>query len=172
MYREAIAEWLKGPVDCSGDWTGFSKSGYKGALQAWLDHLNSPSDPAYVSPLFIATIYARLRGRVTVRSSGRQKPVWSATTILYFLELNRLWTTFIPIHATPNWCARSASLSNGQASGITPEARSVAPLTCGRAGSGSFTTDRDCSRVTSIPDGTLRKSSACGTSVSIVRANK
>jgi hypothetical protein len=38
----------------------FSKSGYKGALQAWLDRLNSPSDHAYVSPLCIATTYPRL----------------------------------------------------------------------------------------------------------------
>jgi TolB-like protein/Tfp pilus assembly protein PilF len=66
MYREAIAEWQKSLI-ADGDsqiaaaiGQAYSKSGYKGALQAWLDHLNNPSDHVYVSPLFIATIYARL----------------------------------------------------------------------------------------------------------------
>jgi tetratricopeptide (TPR) repeat protein len=66
MYREAIAEWQKSLIAdgdsqiAAGIGQAYSKSGYKGALQAWLDHLNNPSDHAYVSPLFIATIYARL----------------------------------------------------------------------------------------------------------------
>ena len=66
MYREAVAEWQKSLI--AGGNSGiaatfgqaYSKLGYKGALQTWLDQLTSPSSRAYVSPFFIATLYARL----------------------------------------------------------------------------------------------------------------
>ena len=38
----------------------YLKSGYKSAMKTWLDHITSPSSHLYVSPFFIATLYARL----------------------------------------------------------------------------------------------------------------
>jgi eukaryotic-like serine/threonine-protein kinase len=69
MYKEAIAEWQKAFV-LDGDrrtadliGKAFSASGYKGAMQAWLDDLISPSAHRYIAPLDIATLYARLGER-------------------------------------------------------------------------------------------------------------
>ena len=66
MYKEAIAEWQKG-FTTEGDsrtagliGKAYSVSGYKGAMQAWLDDLISQSTHHYVAPLDIATLYARL----------------------------------------------------------------------------------------------------------------
>ncbi len=66
MYKEAIAEWQKG-FTTDGDTRtagligkAYSVSGYKGAMQAWLDDLISQSTHHYVAPLDIATLYARL----------------------------------------------------------------------------------------------------------------
>jgi TolB-like protein/Tfp pilus assembly protein PilF len=66
MYKEAIAEWQKG-FTTDGDprtagliGKAYSVSGYKGAMQAWLDALMTQSTHRYVAPLDIATLYARL----------------------------------------------------------------------------------------------------------------
>jgi Tfp pilus assembly protein PilF len=69
MYKEAIAEWQKGfTADAdprTADLIGkaYSVSGYKGAIQAWLDNLISHSTRGYVAPLDIATLYVRLGER-------------------------------------------------------------------------------------------------------------
>jgi len=69
MYKEAIAEWQKGfTADAdprTADLIGkaYSVSGYKGAMQAWLDDLISHSTRGYVAPLDIATLYVRLGER-------------------------------------------------------------------------------------------------------------
>jgi eukaryotic-like serine/threonine-protein kinase len=66
MYKEAIAEWKKALVLFGDTRTAdlvekaYSVSGYKGAMQAWLDDLISQSTHHYVAPLDIATLYARL----------------------------------------------------------------------------------------------------------------
>ena len=66
MYKEAIAEWQKWFV-LDGDprtaeliGKAYSVSGYKGAVQAYLDDLISQSTQHYVAPLDIAILYARL----------------------------------------------------------------------------------------------------------------
>jgi TolB-like protein/Tfp pilus assembly protein PilF/predicted Ser/Thr protein kinase len=66
MYKEAIAEWKKATL-LDGDartadliGKGYSVSGYKGAMKAWLDDLISQSTHRYVAPLDIATFYVRL----------------------------------------------------------------------------------------------------------------
>ncbi|HEV2717732.1 MAG TPA: tetratricopeptide repeat protein [Terriglobales bacterium] len=66
MHKEAIAEWQKGFL-ASGDprtaeliGKAYSRSGYKGALQARLDDLISLSTKHYVSSFEVATIYAGL----------------------------------------------------------------------------------------------------------------
>jgi tetratricopeptide (TPR) repeat protein len=66
MYREAIGEWQKGLV-ARGNSTlaaaigqAYSKFGYKAACQTWLADVTSPSNRSYTSPLFVASIYARL----------------------------------------------------------------------------------------------------------------
>jgi serine/threonine protein kinase/tetratricopeptide (TPR) repeat protein len=66
MYKEAIAEWKKALENFGDTRTAeligkaYSLSGYKGAMQAWLDDLISQSTHRYVAPLDIATLYARL----------------------------------------------------------------------------------------------------------------
>jgi hypothetical protein len=66
MYKEAIAEWQKG-FTTEGDTRtagligkAYSVSGYKGAMQAWLDDLMTQATHHYVAPLDIALLYARL----------------------------------------------------------------------------------------------------------------
>ena len=66
MYREAVAEWQESLI-ADGDrrnaaamGQAYLKSGYKSAMKTWLDHITSPSSHLYVSPFFIATLYARL----------------------------------------------------------------------------------------------------------------
>jgi TolB-like protein/tRNA A-37 threonylcarbamoyl transferase component Bud32/Tfp pilus assembly protein PilF len=66
MYKEAVAEWQKAFLT-DGDTRSaaligqaYSRSGYKGALQAWLDDLTNQSTHHYVSAYSIATMYARL----------------------------------------------------------------------------------------------------------------
>ncbi len=66
MYKEAIAEWKKAflldgdarTADLIGK--AYSVSGYKGAMQAWLDDLIRQSTHGYVAPLDIAILYLRL----------------------------------------------------------------------------------------------------------------
>ena len=66
MYKEAIAEWQKAflpegdarTADLIGK--AYSVSGYKGAMQAWLDDLIRQSTHGYVAPLDIAILHARL----------------------------------------------------------------------------------------------------------------
>jgi len=66
MYKEAVAEWQHALVldgnPRTADLIGkaYSVSGYKGAMQAWLDDLISQSTHRYVAPLDIATLYVRL----------------------------------------------------------------------------------------------------------------
>jgi tetratricopeptide (TPR) repeat protein len=66
MYNEAIAEWKKASLldgdTRTADLIGkaYSVSGYRGAMQAWLDDLISQSTHRYVAPLDIANIYIRL----------------------------------------------------------------------------------------------------------------
>ena len=66
MYKEAIAEWqqaslLDGDLRMS-DLIGkaYSRSGYNGAIRAWLDDLISQSSHHYVSAFGVAEMYARL----------------------------------------------------------------------------------------------------------------
>jgi eukaryotic-like serine/threonine-protein kinase len=66
MYKEAVAEWKKALL-ADGDprtseliGKAYSRSGYRGALRAWLDDLVSLSSKQYVSPVDIASMYARL----------------------------------------------------------------------------------------------------------------
>ena len=69
MYKEAIAEWQKAFTTDADPRTAdliekaYSASGYKGAMQAWLNDLISKSTRGYVAPLDIATLYARLGDR-------------------------------------------------------------------------------------------------------------
>jgi hypothetical protein len=44
----------------------FSKSGYPGVMQSWLEGLKEVSKRSYVSPYNIAQIYARLRDKEQV----------------------------------------------------------------------------------------------------------
>jgi TolB-like protein/Tfp pilus assembly protein PilF/predicted Ser/Thr protein kinase len=66
MYKEAIAEWQRGFLSAgdqrSAELIGkaYSRSGYNGAIRAWLDDLISQSTHQYVSSVDVATIYARL----------------------------------------------------------------------------------------------------------------
>jgi TolB-like protein/Tfp pilus assembly protein PilF len=66
MYKEAIAEWQKAfllerdPRSAELIGKGYSRSGYKGAIQAWLDDLISQSTHHYVSAFTVAIMYARL----------------------------------------------------------------------------------------------------------------
>ena len=66
MYKEAIAEWQKASLldgDLrSSDLIGkaYSRSGYNGAIRAWLDDLISQSSHHYVSAFGVAEMYARL----------------------------------------------------------------------------------------------------------------
>ncbi len=66
MYKEAVAEWQKAYINDGDPRTaelirkGYSSSGYKGAMQTWLDDLIRQSTHHYVAPLDIATLYARL----------------------------------------------------------------------------------------------------------------
>ncbi len=66
MYKEAVAEWQKAFIADGDPRTAelivkaYSVSGYRGAMQAWLDDLLVQSTHKYVSPLDVATIYARL----------------------------------------------------------------------------------------------------------------
>lgn len=66
MYWEAVAEWqqsliAKGELrTAAAIGRAYSKSGYRAALRTWLDSLTIPSNHSYVSPLFIASIYARI----------------------------------------------------------------------------------------------------------------
>jgi serine/threonine protein kinase/tetratricopeptide (TPR) repeat protein len=66
MYKEAIAEWQKSLL-LDGDLRrsdligrAYSRSGYNGAIQAWLDDLISQSTHHYVSAFGVAEMYARL----------------------------------------------------------------------------------------------------------------
>jgi tetratricopeptide (TPR) repeat protein len=66
MYAEAVAEWQKAFL-ASGDprtaeliGKAYSRSGYKGVLQAWLDDLLGQSTHQYVSPFDVAATYVRL----------------------------------------------------------------------------------------------------------------
>jgi TolB-like protein/DNA-binding winged helix-turn-helix (wHTH) protein/Tfp pilus assembly protein PilF len=69
MYGEAVAEWQKSliangdPRTATAIGHAYSTSGYKGAMETWLDYLTSPANHAYASPLVVATIYARLGDR-------------------------------------------------------------------------------------------------------------
>jgi serine/threonine protein kinase/tetratricopeptide (TPR) repeat protein len=66
MYKEATAEWQKAFTTEGDTRTGgligkaYSVSGYKGAMQAWLDDLMTQATHHYVAPLDIALLYARL----------------------------------------------------------------------------------------------------------------
>ncbi len=66
MYKEGIEEWQKAFV-LAGDsrsaeiiGKGYSRSGYNGAIRAWLDDLISQSKHQYVSAVNVAEMYARL----------------------------------------------------------------------------------------------------------------
>ena len=66
MYKEAIAEWQKASL-LDGDLRrsdligkAYSRSGYNGAIRAWLDDLISQSSHHYVSAFGVAEMYARL----------------------------------------------------------------------------------------------------------------
>jgi TolB-like protein/DNA-binding winged helix-turn-helix (wHTH) protein/Tfp pilus assembly protein PilF len=69
QFREAVTEWRRmllvdgesETADAIG--RAYSKSGYKAALQIWLDHLTTLSNREYVSPVLMSTIYARLDQR-------------------------------------------------------------------------------------------------------------
>jgi eukaryotic-like serine/threonine-protein kinase len=66
MYKEAIAEWQKSfliegdPRTAELIGKGYSRSGYNGAIRAWLDDLISQSTHHYVSAFIVAEMYARL----------------------------------------------------------------------------------------------------------------
>jgi eukaryotic-like serine/threonine-protein kinase len=66
MYKEAVTEWQKALVAYgdarTADLIGkaYSRSGYRGVLHSWLDDLISLSSKQYVSPLEVASMYARL----------------------------------------------------------------------------------------------------------------
>jgi TolB-like protein/Tfp pilus assembly protein PilF len=66
MYKEAIAEWQKSFLiegdQRSAELIGkaYSRSGYNGAIRAWLDDLISQSTHHYVSAFTVAEMYARL----------------------------------------------------------------------------------------------------------------
>jgi TolB-like protein/Tfp pilus assembly protein PilF len=66
MYKEAIAEWQKSFL-IEGDQRSaeliaqaYSRSGYNGAIRAWLGDLISQSTHHYVSAFTVAELYARL----------------------------------------------------------------------------------------------------------------
>jgi hypothetical protein len=95
MDREAVAEWRTRHhrwrlAVAAAIEQAYSRSGYKAALQTWLDHLTSSLNQAYVSPFFIATLYARL-GKGDLTFEWLAKPIRSATAILLISrESNRL----------------------------------------------------------------------------------
>jgi serine/threonine protein kinase len=66
MHKEAVAEWQKGwradndPRLAELVGQAYARSGYRGALQAWLYDLIGLSSKQYVSPVEVASIYARL----------------------------------------------------------------------------------------------------------------
>jgi len=66
MYKEAIAEWQKSfliegdPRSAELIGKAYSRSGYNGAMRAWLDDLISQSTHHYVSPFTVAEVYAHL----------------------------------------------------------------------------------------------------------------
>ena len=66
MFREAVSERQKvltlsgNPDLAAAIGEEFSKSGYPGVLQSWLEGLNEVSKRGYVSSYVMAQIYARL----------------------------------------------------------------------------------------------------------------
>jgi eukaryotic-like serine/threonine-protein kinase len=69
MYQEAIAEWQKAMIGYGDTRTAallgdaYIRSGYKGALQAWIDDLKKQTSHQYVSPFAVAELYAMLGER-------------------------------------------------------------------------------------------------------------
>jgi tetratricopeptide (TPR) repeat protein len=66
MYKEAVVEWQKAYLAYGDPRTAelirkaYSRSGYKGALQAFLDDMLGQSTHQYVSSFEVAAMYARL----------------------------------------------------------------------------------------------------------------
>jgi tetratricopeptide (TPR) repeat protein len=101
MYREAVAEWQKGLI-AEGDSTtaeaigqAYSKSGHKGALRTWVEHLTSPSNHGYIPPAFIASIYARL-GENDRAFEWLEKAYQERDSDLVFLKVEPVWDNLRP----------------------------------------------------------------------------
>ena len=110
MDKEAIAEWQKA-FTTDGDprtaeliGKAYSVSGYKGAMQAWLDDLMSQSTHRYVAPLDIATSMP-VSARETMRWSGWRRDIRREMPTLWISQPNQLMTLSTPIGASPTCCA-------------------------------------------------------------------
>ena len=99
MYQQAIAEWQKSliangdPQTAAAIAQAYAMSGYKSALQAWIDALSNASNHAYVSPYLVATLYARLGQRADALQ-WLAKASQDRSTDLVFLKVEPAWDNF------------------------------------------------------------------------------
>ncbi len=96
MFQEAVAEWQKSLIAdgeseiAAAIGQAYSKSGYKAALQTWVEHLTSPSNHGYVAPAFVASIYARL-GENDHAFEWLAKAYQERDSDLVFLKVEPAW---------------------------------------------------------------------------------